>query len=193
MELERYEAFCSLLNLWNARINLVSRKSFDQVVAAHLVDSIHIADIAHSYREHRRVYDIGSGGGFPGIVFGIRFSTEPITLFERTLKKKNFLSLVVSELGLKNVEICDLFDDKNAFGFFTARAVLPREKLFAYLRKHLGTGSRFEVQSGGESEVSPLVAGFRLISTVKYRLPDDFGERNAEVFEVVSRGTKKDI
>ena len=66
--LERLEKYATLLRKWNPKINLVSPKSLDDLWSRHIVDSVQIYEQA----EHFETWtDIGSGGGFPGLVCAI--------------------------------------------------------------------------------------------------------------------------
>lgn len=188
-ELSLYSQYFALLEDWNRRINLVSRKSFDQVFSAHFVDSIFVSDVAYEFLENRPLIDIGSGAGFPGVVFACRFPEVSIRLFEKMEKRRKFLSLVVGALKLSNVEIGGVFDRKSACSFVFARAVFKKEELFKFFQKYFQPGSRFMVHSGGNAAVFCPPANFIKVYQKVCCLPENAGERLAEVFELVSRGT----
>ena len=51
------------------------------------------------------ILDIGSGAGLPGILLALAFPEQRVTLVERRQRRANFLRIVVSRLGLTNVEV----------------------------------------------------------------------------------------
>ncbi|MGQ0674975.1 MAG: 16S rRNA (guanine(527)-N(7))-methyltransferase RsmG [Rhodospirillales bacterium] len=86
--LERLAAFLELLRRWQARINLVSTASLDDPWRRHILDSAQLLPlIAES---PGRLYDIGSGAGFPGLVLAI-LRLPDVHLIESDLKKAAFL------------------------------------------------------------------------------------------------------
>jgi len=82
------------LHKWNQRINLVSRKEGD--LSPHFEDSLHFA---RALPEGAQVVDVGSGGGFPGLVTQIARPDCRVTLFEPVLKKVAFLTHIAGRLA----------------------------------------------------------------------------------------------
>ncbi len=82
----------------------IERGSFD-----HVVDSLSLIPVLlEAGADRRPVIDIGSGGGFPGMVLASMFPDTEVVLIERTQKKCAFLRRCVAELGLSNVEVLDV-------------------------------------------------------------------------------------
>ncbi|WP_264986140.1 16S rRNA (guanine(527)-N(7))-methyltransferase RsmG, partial [Novacetimonas hansenii] len=65
---DRLTAYADLLVRWNARINLVSRPDLAQLWPRHIADSLQLAALIP---QGARVVDMGSGGGFPGLVIAM--------------------------------------------------------------------------------------------------------------------------
>jgi 16S rRNA (guanine527-N7)-methyltransferase len=189
-ELALYAKHFSLLQHWNEQFNLVSRNAFEKAFANHYLDSIFVADTAAALAEGRPLIDIGSGAGFPGLILAIRYPKLSIRLFEKSLKKQTFLSTAVVQLGLANVQVNGLFEEKNTYALVVARAVFPPDKIFKFMGAHLKPKSRLVFQRGGQSEAPKVPPYFKSIRSEKYDLPLDCGSRFAEVFELVPRGTK---
>ena len=143
------------------------------------------------FRSDRPVFDLGTGAGFPGIVYAIRNPKAKVTLFERSLKKQTFLSAALASLNLSNVNLMgDMVPEKRT-GLFLARAVLPPSELFKFMAKRMTSGSTLIVNVGGNSE--PLLVPKEYIKTseLRYELPLDCGPRRVESFDFVPRGTKE--
>ena len=99
---ERLEIYGDLLTKWNPRINLVSKKSLDEMWTRHFADSAQIFALAPHSVDHW--VDMGSGGGFPGLVVAILGqdggSPRRMTLIESDARKAAFLRVVIRETGL---------------------------------------------------------------------------------------------
>ncbi|MEO9897282.1 MAG: 16S rRNA (guanine(527)-N(7))-methyltransferase RsmG [Paracoccaceae bacterium] len=103
--LEAFEAFEALVIKWSQRINLISKKDLSQVSERHIWDS---APIFPFVADANSWIDLGSGGGFPGIVVAILAKEiRPdlkITLIESDARKCTFLRTAIRELDL-NAEV----------------------------------------------------------------------------------------
>lgn len=120
-----FERYLELLIETNAVMNLTAITEPDQIREKHFLDCLAIASLLN---EGDHLCDVGSGAGFPGIVLAIVHPNCQFDLVEPTTKRTNFLSKVVSELGLKNVTIInqrieDCNDLKEKYDVVTARAV----------------------------------------------------------------------
>ncbi len=96
LNLERYVA---LLERWNTRFNLISRKDIDRLWPRHVFDSLSLSAFVE---EARRAVDLGTGAGLPGIPLAIAHPAVQWHLLDRNERKIRFLELVVRELGLTN-------------------------------------------------------------------------------------------
>ena len=139
--LARLKTFEALLRKWNPVINLVSRSTLDDVWGRHFLDSAQLIDLAGS--AWTSWADLGSGGGFPGLVVAI-LSAESrpdarITLVESDRRKAAFLLTVANEIGLKPQVIADRAESIPPLSadVVSARALAPLEKLLPYAERHL--------------------------------------------------------
>lgn len=101
VQIDRFASHLNLLLKWNKAYNLTAITDQDQVITQHLLDSLSIK----SAIEGKSIYDIGTGGGFPGIPMAITFPEKRFILVDTVQKKTRFLRQVVAQLGLKNVEV----------------------------------------------------------------------------------------
>ena len=72
---EQRKQFAALYDLyadWNAKINVESRKDFDQLYLRHILHSLAIAKVCQ-FEAGARVLDVGCGGGFPSVPLAIMF------------------------------------------------------------------------------------------------------------------------
>lgn len=100
-EIEKLFCHFDLLRRWNARLNLTAIRDEVEMVERHFCESIFLA--RHVPRETRTVFDIGSGGGFPGIPLAVLRPEIRVTLIESHQRKAVFLKEATR--ALPNVEI----------------------------------------------------------------------------------------
>lgn len=136
--------YADLLVKWNPRINLVSRSSLEDLWSRHVTDSVQIYHSAPKSADHWA--DLGSGGGFPGLVIAILAAETGapahVTLVESDQRKCVFLRTVLRELGLAATILAERIEsiaplDAN---ILSARALADLDQLFRYCERHLAPG-----------------------------------------------------
>ncbi len=170
------------------KMGLVSRKSLEKSFAIHYADSLFIADLASTYSKGV-VHDLGTGAGFPGIIFGIRYPEKKVHLHEKMQKKQTYLTDALARLALPNLSLHGAFPDRAESGLVLARAVMPRPELFAFLETRMWPESILITNLGGSSEDSAVPKGFLKLDEKQYKLPLDSGFRKLEIIKKVPRGT----
>ncbi len=98
----RFAALYDIYAAWNARINVVSRKDFEQLYLRHVLHSLSIARVCR-FDAGARVLDVGCGGGFPSVPLAILFPDARFTAADSLRKKITVVEGVVAELGLRNL------------------------------------------------------------------------------------------
>lgn len=93
--------FIKLIEKWNKAYNLTAIRDKEEMARLHILDSLAI--IPHI--EGRRIVDIGTGAGLPGIPLAICLPEIHFTLLDSNAKKTRFVQQVVLELKLKNVDV----------------------------------------------------------------------------------------
>lgn len=157
--LERLREFCDLVRKWSPAINLVSRADLGQLWQRHLLDSAQLFD--HAPKDARRWADLGSGGGFPGIVIAILAQAKhralDLHLVESDLRKATFLAQAARILSLNVTLHRSRIDDLAPLqaDVLTARALAPLPVLCAHAHRHLAaTGlALFPKGEGVEAEL----------------------------------------
>lgn len=100
-QLEQLLAFIKLIEKWNKAYNLTAIRNREEMVKLHILDSLAILP----HLEGKRIIDIGTGAGLPGIPLAICLPGINFTLLDSNAKKTRFVQQVVLELKLKNVDI----------------------------------------------------------------------------------------
>ena len=100
LELQLYE---ENLMQWNRRMNLTAIRTPEAIQVRHFLDSLSCL-LAMQKTPMKRVIDIGTGAGFPGLVLKIARPEIKLTLVEATSKKLEFCRQLAVTLGLEGVE-----------------------------------------------------------------------------------------
>ncbi|MDP2062123.1 MAG: 16S rRNA (guanine(527)-N(7))-methyltransferase RsmG [Phaeovulum sp.] len=137
----RLEIFEALLQKWNPAINLVAKSTLDAVWARHFRDS---AQVFHLAAPQTGIWaDLGSGGGFPGLVIAILAAEKAprlaVVLLESDARKAAFLATVARETGVSPRILTDRIESAAPLRarFLSARALAPLPKLLEYAERHL--------------------------------------------------------
>lgn len=103
---KKLESYIGMVSAWSERIHLVGRSRLGGTLGLLLLDSLLLLRAAEeSALPLHRVADIGSGAGFPGVVWKILRRDLEITLFERRRKPALFLERIVALLGLDGARV----------------------------------------------------------------------------------------
>ena len=134
----RFEA---LIKKWSPSINLVSKSDIAQLRERHITDSLQLATFLPSIKTEW--LDVGTGGGFPGMVLAIAASEiaseTHFTFVESDSRKATFLRTAIRELSLSATVInerIELMTPSHA-DIMSARALAPLDTLLGYARRHL--------------------------------------------------------
>lgn len=130
-EIAKLEEFYNMHK--NAAINLTAIKDKDEFYIKHYLDSIYI--FKKYNLQFNTLVDVGSGGGFPGVVIAIFYSTANIYLIESVRKKCLFLMEAINKCGIKNVNVInervERVDNLKA-DIITARAVNTLKNILTF-------------------------------------------------------------
>lgn len=143
---ERLVAFEQVFQKWNRSINLAAPSTLDDVWRRHILDSAQLARIEPAAR---RWVDLGSGGGFPGLVMAFLLAERDgasIDLIESNRKKASFLQTVVGQFNLPARVVARRIDDSylivSAPEIVTARALASLPDLLDLSAPWLTRGAR---------------------------------------------------
>lgn len=131
----RLDILAGLLAKWQRTINLVGGKTLDEVWTRHIADGLQIAELAPA--KAKIFVDLGSGGGFPGLVLAAALANRPgfhMHLIESDQRKCSFLREAARAMSVPttvhNARIeAALADWSHGADVVTARALAPLNKL----------------------------------------------------------------
>lgn len=187
-QIKQFEQLEELYTVWNAQINVISRKDIDELYIRHVLHSLAIAKV-QIFKPKSRVLDVGTGGGFPGIPLAILFPETKFYLVDSIGKKIKVVQEVTNALGLKNVRAEHGRAEKviGEFDFIVSRAVTNMDDFVKWTRKKVAKKQHHELKNGilylkGGDLTKELV---NFPKATQYNLPDYFKEDFFETKKVV--------
>ena len=174
--ISQFQEYLVLLKKWQLRINLVSNSTLTHAWQRHILDSAQLA--AFYPLNTKRILDVGSGAGFPGLVLAIMGGVQ-VDLVESDQRKAIFLSTVIRLLGLpakvhnRRIETMpNIFPD-----VITARAVAPVPKLLKLIENNINkdTVCLFLKGASVQDELTNLQTYSKMISTTHQSLSNPNG------------------
>jgi 16S rRNA (guanine527-N7)-methyltransferase len=179
-----------LLRERNVHVNLTSIVSPEGILELHMLDSL---SIAPHLGDARRIIDVGTGGGFPGVPLAVAFPKREFTLIDGTQKKIRFVAESVAALGIGNVQAvaarAEIFPGEKNFEVVIARAVGSMVALLHNAGKLLAAQGRLLAMKGRDpnDEIKDLPRGWSA-EVVRLRVPGLDAERHLVVISRQRRG-----
>ncbi len=134
-QLEKLDSFTKKL-LWYNRVHNISALRSEDEVIRNIVDSLIPITFV---QKPKRLLDVGTGAGFPGLILAIAWMGTFVTLTEPLQKRVSFLKLMIANLDLKNVKVfknrVEQLQDE-PYNLITSRAV-TNAKMLLSLTSHL--------------------------------------------------------
>jgi 16S rRNA (guanine527-N7)-methyltransferase len=151
---ELLHRFMALLQRWNGTYNLTAVRDPAQMLTQHLADCLAIVPALRRQRDAsnaKRLLDVGSGGGLPGVVLAILESSLSVTCVDTVGKKAAFVRQVAAELGLRNLHAEHARVEQLAaapFDIVTSRAFASLLDFTALTKRQLAPGAVWMAMKG---------------------------------------------
>ena len=146
-----------LLVEWNEKMNLTAITEDYEVIVKHFVDCL---ECTHLITNEKKIIDVGTGAGFPGMVLAIYYPQIEFTLLDGLNKRLIFLEEVINKLGLKNVKIVHARAEEAArneeyfesFDAVVSRAVANLPVLLEYTSPYVKVNGKCIVMKGDNAK-----------------------------------------
>ena len=102
-QLAQFDIYKNELLQWNAKTNLISEYSSQEIITRHFLDSLTAMQFIQ--KPNARIIDVGSGAGFPGLPLKIALPSLELYLLETNRKKVSFLKHIIRLLNLSDAVV----------------------------------------------------------------------------------------
>lgn len=145
----QFTALGELYADWNSKINVVSRKDFDQLYLRHILHSLAIAKVCQ-FEAGARVLDVGCGGGFPSIPLAIMFPEVHFTAVDSIAKKITVVKGVAEGAGIRNIEALNMRVEQldRRYDYVVSRAVTEMSRFVGWVWNKIERGQRGTLPNG---------------------------------------------
>jgi 16S rRNA (guanine527-N7)-methyltransferase len=164
----------------NAQFNLTAIRDRPGMLRKHVLDSLSL----QPYLRGRRLADVGTGAGFPGLPLAILNPERRFSLIEATGKKARFVMQTAERIGCRNVEVvhirAETYRPFELYDTVMARALSSLADFVAYAGHLCTPEGRLLAMKGKrpDEEVSALPKSFRVVAVHRLRLPGLDDERH---------------
>lgn len=153
--------------LFNKKHNIFVRTSIEEVYEKDVLDCL---PLIHEIDKAQKVLDLGSGGGFPGILIGILRPKTTNHLLEKNQKKCYFLNKTIDALALKNTKVLKTtLSSKNnleSYDFITARAFSSTSNILELTKNNITKKGQYVLLKG---RMEKILEELDSIDTIKYK------------------------
>ena len=177
-QLESLMGYAQELIKWRRVYNLIGAKSLPEVITHHLLDSLSVAGAISG----RRLLDMGSGAGLPGLPLAIALPGISVVLLDPNAKRTRFLEHAVQTLQLRNVEVvrerAENYNPPQRFDCIVSRALCGWAQFAALAEPLLSeTGQLLAMKGRFEEQPGPGENGVEIVSVAALSVPGISGKR----------------
>ena len=186
---EQLRALYALYADWNAKINVVSRKDFEQLYLRHVLHSLAIAKVCQ-FEAGARVLDEGCGGGFPSVPLAIMFPDVKFISADSIGKKITVVKGVCEGAGITNIDARHTRVEQipERFDYVVSRAVTEMPQFVKWIWSKIDRGQRGTLPNGilylKGGDLHDELAATRM-KWREYQIADFFEEEFFETKKVV--------
>ena len=98
----KYQQYMDGVLDWNEKVNLTNITDPEEFIIKHFIDSIICVDYPE-FEEARKVIDVGTGGGFPGVPLAIAAPDKEFVLMDSLNKRLKIIDELCGQIGIGNV------------------------------------------------------------------------------------------
>lgn len=186
---EQFGALYDLYADWNAKINVVSRKDFEQLYLRHVLHSLAIAKVCQ-FEAGAKVLDVGCGGGFPSVPLAIMFPEAQFVSADSIGKKITVVKGVCEGAGITNIDARHTRVEQipEKFDYVISRAVTEMPQFVKWIWSKIERGQRGTLPNGilylKGGDLTEELSATRMKWT-EYQIADFFEEEFFETKKVV--------
>ena len=167
---EIYKKLTEYILDWNEKINVTAIRDPEEFYEKNIRDSLVVMELPE-FRDAKRILDLGTGGGFPGLPLAIACPDKEFFLLDSVAKKLKVVAAAAEEFGLENVDVLNMRAEdlakwpayRESFDAVVSRAVANMSTLSEYCLPFVKKGGYF-IAYKTEEAMDEIKAAERAIS-----------------------------
>ena len=181
---------------WNEKINVTAIRDPEDFYEKNINDSLAVMNL-EEFRSAKRILDLGTGGGFPGLPLAIACPDKEFFLLDSVAKKLKVVAAAVNEFGLENVDVLNMRAEdlarwpayRETFDLVVSRAVSNMTTLSEYCLPFVKTGGYFIAYKTEEAtdEISRAEKAISILGGKMERIVPGGIEGSGHIFVVVKK------
>ena len=193
---EIYKRLTEYILDWNEKINVTAIRDPEEFYEKNIVDSLTVMKL-DEFKTAKRILDLGTGGGFPGLPLAIACPDKEFFLLDSVAKKLKVVSAAASEFGLKNVDVLNMRAEdlarwpayRESFDLVVSRAVSNMTTLSEYCLPFVKKGGYFVAYKTEEAkeEIKMAEKAISILGGEIGRTEADGIEGSGHIFVVVKK------
>jgi len=191
-QMAQFDVYKNELLQWNAKTNLISENSSQEIITRHFLDSL--TALPFIQKPHARIIDVGCGAGFPGLPLKIALPSLNLYLLETNRKKVSFLKHIIRLLNLseavvlhdrvENITKTDSWKEK--FDILISRAAFKLSELLPQGEFFLAPGGKLIALKGPNvdeefTQCSPTINQYKISQFIQYDINVPFLEAQRKI------------
>lgn len=157
--LEKYKKYMEGILEWNEKVNLTSITEPEDFIKKHYIDSL-LSVNCREFKNAKRIIDVGTGGGFPGIPLAIAAPDKEFVLMDSLNKRIKIINELCESIGIDNVtavharaeEMARNKKHRESYDLCVSRAVANLTTLSEYCLPFIKKGGWFLAYKGPDTE-----------------------------------------
>ena len=167
--INKLKEFSGELLIYNSRYNLISKNTEKSLWSRHILDSAQLSSFIDFSSQHN-LADLGSGGGFPGLVLAICNSNSKfhVKLYEKSPVKREFLNNMINKLNLNAKVEENVYSEEISANYITCRAFKKLKEIINISRENTVKPHKLIILKGknAQEEINNVSLGTKY----KYKL-----------------------
>ena len=193
---DKLEKLADIILEWNEKINVTAIRDRAEFMKKNVEDSLEVLKLPE-FSDAKRILDLGTGGGFPGLPLAIACPDKEFYLLDSVAKKLKVVAIAADELGLENVDVLNMRAEdlakwpayRESFDIVVSRAVANMSTLSEYCLPFVKTGGYFVAYktAAASEEIAAAENAVKLLGGGEQRIVSYGDEESGHVFVIIKK------